>query len=108
MEISGIHSHDNARLSPISDTAYHVDQRLGGLCPFGAGIAFRVHGMYADVILHHLRHEPVDRAACGRDELHDVFAANFQFQRALDPFDLFPMRRTRFRSFDFSRIIWDM
>ena len=44
--------------------------------------------MHADVILQHLRHQPVDGATRCRDQLHGVGAADLLLERALDRFDL--------------------
>jgi hypothetical protein len=46
--------------------------------------------MGADVILDHLRHEPGHSATRARDQVHDLIAARFTVERALDGLDLAP------------------
>jgi hypothetical protein len=67
---------------------YHVDQLFGAAHPFGVVPVLRIKDVGANVVLHHLRHEPVHGAARGGDELQHLGALDLALQRALDRFNL--------------------
>jgi hypothetical protein len=48
----------------------------------------RIKDVRADVVFHHLRHEPVHRSACRGDELQNFCALDLSLQSALNRFNL--------------------
>ena len=66
----------------------NFDQFFCAHCPVAVWVVCRIADMKADVILHDLGHEAVHRAARGSDEVHDLGAAPFTRERALQGLDL--------------------
>ncbi|HEY6419050.1 MAG TPA: hypothetical protein VIX59_08610 [Candidatus Binataceae bacterium] len=48
----------------------------------------RIDDVHADVILDDLRHQAIHRAACRDDEVKDIGATLFFFDRSFERFDL--------------------
>ena len=65
-----------------------VDQLLRCLGLIRFGIEIRIHDVEADVVLENLRHQPVDRAATGRQLLEDLGAVAFGVEQLFDAVEL--------------------
>src|SRR5712691_1251374 len=63
---------------------HDVNQFFGALGAFRVGLPGRINDVHADVVLHHLGHQAVDRATGGGDETQHFRTAHFRVQRAFD------------------------
>jgi hypothetical protein len=68
--------------------AHHVDQLFGATHPLAVVPMVRIKDMRANVVFHHLRHEPIHGAAGGGNELQHLGALDLSLQSTLDRFDL--------------------
>jgi hypothetical protein len=67
---------------------HHVDQLFGTTHPLAVVPVLGIKDVRANVIFHHLRHEPIHGAASGGDELQHLGALDLPLQSALDRFNL--------------------
>jgi hypothetical protein len=67
---------------------HDIDQLLSAFRSVTIMLACRIDDVEANVILHNLRHEAIDRAAHRRNQMKNVSAADFLLKRTLNGFDL--------------------
>jgi hypothetical protein len=80
---------------------HHVDQFLSSLRAFAVCLARWIDDVETNVILDNLRHEAIDRAAHGGDEMQHVAAADFFLKRAFHGLDLTANTADTLRQFRF-------
>ena len=65
-----------------------VKQLLDGIRIERIGIGFAVDEMRPDMFFNDFSHQPCDRTAHGREQVHHFFAFGFCLKRTFDRFDL--------------------